>query len=734
MDIEKLNNWVVWDIDKKNPKRPYRAGGAIPADTTDPQTWATWDEVQYTKKIGLVITPGLIFVDLDHVIVEGELVNWAREFLDKLGASYVEISPSGDGLHCLIEGVWPAGRRNKKKISGTEAIEVYGTERYSTITGVPFENSKLTVKKGATKFLKNFMGKNIAAEDAAGGVTSGKTMREIRKAMKAAGKWPDADDSWKSEEDYKFFHDIAETIGSPDLALISEVYLHSRVIRDKVAARVDYHVARAVEGHVFNDGFEVDPDADDLLATVEELDDDIKIKARLQVARKVGVLELEKTMGAIKKEEGISKGAQQKMMAETSSAEGMQKYFKGKLYWVPNLGAFAEVFKDRVIYHSRSGFSQTVMSKSKWMKPDDVSKLLHTIPATSIVYRPNAGHKTLDADGNPAINTYRGRKFKSKGKKMPKTFGKTLDNLFSGQPEAKENFINWMASILQHGMRTGVAWGFYGAAGSGKGLVVDIFSRVLGLGNCSLNVSDTILQSSFNSYANATQLIHLNEITSDFHSRHGVAGRVKAMITDPFIQINQKNMPEFTVMNFANIIMNSNNVAPMELDMDDRRWNMIFSFQSLSKTDWWDKDKSYDQALGEVEELGAYLMKYKADRLMATQPMALSDAKEKVIKQTTPLTQQISVLINEQNALGLINFMDLDAEILGQDDLIEDITEAAKTGKWSNALLLEIFQTLRGDRRATIHDARKALIIPYIKGSYSVFKNHTRKAVRGYKF
>ena len=59
----------------------------------------------------------------------GDIDPWAREIMDALGG-YQEVSPSGAGIHVIVEGKLPEGRNRRGN------IEAYSQERFFTVTGV----------------------------------------------------------------------------------------------------------------------------------------------------------------------------------------------------------------------------------------------------------------------------------------------------------------------------------------------------------------------------------------------------------------------------------------------------------------------------------------------------------------------------------------------------------------------------------------------------------------------
>jgi primase-polymerase (primpol)-like protein len=110
------------------------------ASSTDPTTWSTYkDAAASTAGVGpgfvLSDEDDVVCLDLDHCMnpLTGQLAPWAAAILRDAGATYVEVSPSGDGLHIWGRANVRQGRRIRRP-DGT-AVEVYGTGRYIAMTG-----------------------------------------------------------------------------------------------------------------------------------------------------------------------------------------------------------------------------------------------------------------------------------------------------------------------------------------------------------------------------------------------------------------------------------------------------------------------------------------------------------------------------------------------------------------------------------------------------------------------
>ncbi|CDR15073.1 predicted protein [Streptomyces iranensis] len=109
------------------------------ASSTDPRTWSTYKDATVSTAgvgLGFVLSDedDIVCLDLDHSIntLTGRLAPWAAAILRDAGTTYVEVSPSGDGLHIWGRANVRQGRRIRRP-DGT-AVEVYGTGRYIAMT------------------------------------------------------------------------------------------------------------------------------------------------------------------------------------------------------------------------------------------------------------------------------------------------------------------------------------------------------------------------------------------------------------------------------------------------------------------------------------------------------------------------------------------------------------------------------------------------------------------------
>jgi len=141
--MARRRQWVRY-TERSGRKVPLMSAGKHDAaSSTDMATWSTYSAAgRSTVGVGrgfvLTAADPIVCIDLDHALVDGELAPWAREIVNGAPATYIEVSPSGTGLHLWGTGTVGRGRRMR---SGERAVEVYDRGRYITVTARPFENA-----------------------------------------------------------------------------------------------------------------------------------------------------------------------------------------------------------------------------------------------------------------------------------------------------------------------------------------------------------------------------------------------------------------------------------------------------------------------------------------------------------------------------------------------------------------------------------------------------------------
>ncbi len=159
-ELRDLAQWVVWRFETrqgqdKPTKVLYNLATGQRADSTNPATWGTFDNASATftrggyAGVGFVVTADdpYVGVDLDGCIVDGQLTDNARRWVDLL-SSYTEITPSGKGLRIWVRAVKPGERCKNPKLG----VEIYETDRFFTVTGNHLEGTPAAVQSRQKAF------------------------------------------------------------------------------------------------------------------------------------------------------------------------------------------------------------------------------------------------------------------------------------------------------------------------------------------------------------------------------------------------------------------------------------------------------------------------------------------------------------------------------------------------------------------------------------------------------
>jgi primase-polymerase (primpol)-like protein len=150
VELRALPQWVCWHREERNDKwtKPpidAKSNGKLEyAKVNDPATWSDFDTAVAAAVrlklagVGLALSEfdHLTCEDLDHVLNRetGELKPEAAEVVARFQGTYIEVSPSGDGLHIWCKG---QPQRSGKCEGAVKWLEVYSypSSRYLTVTG-----------------------------------------------------------------------------------------------------------------------------------------------------------------------------------------------------------------------------------------------------------------------------------------------------------------------------------------------------------------------------------------------------------------------------------------------------------------------------------------------------------------------------------------------------------------------------------------------------------------------
>lgn len=150
-ELRRLPRWVVWRGDKV-PHKATAVGRK--ASVTRPGDWAAFDAARDAydqggcSGVGFVLNgDGVLGVDLDNCVADKPDLA-ALALLDRIGCTYVELSPSGKGLRAFGFGE-PLPKGRSGTLNGIR-IELYSGGRYLTVTGHTLCSGPLRTLTGFT--------------------------------------------------------------------------------------------------------------------------------------------------------------------------------------------------------------------------------------------------------------------------------------------------------------------------------------------------------------------------------------------------------------------------------------------------------------------------------------------------------------------------------------------------------------------------------------------------------
>ena len=177
------------------------------------------------------------------------------------------------------------------------------------------------------------------------------------------------------------------------------------------------------------------------------------------------------------------------------------------------------------------------------------------------------GHENVILNGQLCLNTWQPLNITA-CQGDPGPFLDLVACIFDGAPIAIEFFLNAIASLIQAPTKK---WAFMiliiGAQGVGKSILCEMIAELIGRRNTAFPTVEAI-KGNFTGWLLNAQLVVVHELEK---MSRDVGTRLKHWITSDSLLINAKNVPEFYIKNYANIIACSNHSDIAHLDDDDRR-------------------------------------------------------------------------------------------------------------------------------------------------------------------
>jgi hypothetical protein len=187
---------------------------------------------------------------------------------------------------------------------------------------------------------------------------------------------------------------------------------------------------------------------------------------------------------------------------------------------------------------------------------------------------------------------------------VPATIKRVIWSVCGDDQEVYDRFLNWIAAIIQKREMSRTAWVFNGIPGTGKGVMFNrILAPIIGESYCQ---SKTIegMEDSFNGYLENCVLLMVDEFNvSDSHKAKTIVAKLKNLIVEPRISIRKMRQQARMIQNFSNLLIFSNEIAPMWIAEHDRRFNVgVYQTKRLIL-----KNDDFDLIEAELDDFAAFL-------------------------------------------------------------------------------------------------------------------------------
>ncbi|MBE0644279.1 MAG: hypothetical protein IH600_09385 [Bacteroidetes bacterium] len=196
----------------------------------------------------------------------------------------------------------------------------------------------------------------------------------------------------------------------------------------------------------------------------------------------------------------------------------------------------------------------------------------------------------------------------------------TIRNLISNllPVEAERNhFINWFATIFNTRKKMRTSFVFKGAQGAGKNaLFQHVIAPLLGKAQCRVVKNEDLVER-FNPWIRQAFFIAFDEVAHDNKSRNGLNSKLKALITDDKVTLNDKNDKAFEIENRMNCVFFSNEAVPLVVEQSDRRFTIVRTGGNLAKQGFFDGDMFFGRIQGELVSFAQYLKNYPYNESVA---------------------------------------------------------------------------------------------------------------------
>ena len=203
------------------------------------------------------------------------------------------------------------------------------------------------------------------------------------------------------------------------------------------------------------------------------------------------------------------------------------------------------------------------------------------------------------------FNLWKGFRLKQTGDADVSKIQHWLDHikniLADGDEPSFRYILGWFARILQTPWKKNkVCLVLHSVEGVGKSIILDMIGDIIGDDYYYTTSNLKHILGDFNGDAESKLLVNLNE--TNWGGDKKMVGAFKEFITDDRIVINKKGIQSYTISNYANTIITTNEDWIVNINGQDRRFNLRECSSTKHPQEYYDKVMNTD-----IQEIANYL-------------------------------------------------------------------------------------------------------------------------------
>lgn len=279
-----------------------------------------------------------------------------------------------------------------------------------------------------------------------------------------------------------------------------------------------------------------------------------------------------------------------------------------------------------------------------------------TLPIWDVLFEPTKNY-LLDRD-QQRLNLFQKTKYLKNARPSmhcPSKFMELVNHVTGHDPQMRDDFLNWLAYIIQKRTKTQTAFIFHGRTGTGKGvLFTKVIRPILGFLHCPMIMMDDF-DRSFNEWIETGLLVVVDEaqVNEDPRRAKKRINRIKNLITEAPTLLNKKNVQVTQIENHLNFIFYSNEHDSLWINAQDRRFKVCPRQETPLKY----SEPDLEQLHQELQDIANYLIGYPINET-AVRAIHHNQARENLINASQTTIDEFIDILKSGNLDDLTKYRD----------------------------------------------------------------------------